>query len=113
LFVGSTELLLVIGLSALVSKPATFLGWLAALLGFEVVAGITLHLTGAYGRAADFARRYLIVNAVAFVVAAAGALALDSGSGGQGAGILAAAIAWGRATAFYWTGFRLLFATTD
>ena len=113
LLVGSTELLLLIGLSTLVSKPVTFLGWLAALLGFEVVAGIVLGATGAYGDAAQFGRRYLLVNALAFAAATAGAIAATAASGTLVAGVLAAGIGWARAVAFYWAGFRLLFGSDE
>ncbi|HEY7875331.1 MAG TPA: hypothetical protein VIG64_09435 [Actinomycetota bacterium] len=110
LLVGATELLLVIGLSTLVSKPATFLGWLATLLGFELVAGVVLRAARAYGGAESFARRYLVINGAAFACALAGALVVSSGSGSPvGAGVVVAGVATARATAFYSAAFDLLF----
>lgn len=114
LIVGATELLLVIALSTLVSRPEAFLNCLAALLAFEVLAGVALHASDAYGRASQFALRYLAVNGIAFALALCGAVAVAIADPQPVvAGVVAAVVAWARAAAFYRAGFDLLFGNGD
>ena len=110
LFVGSTELIILIALSILISRPAVFLAGLVVVFAFEVVAGLALRATDAYVAAGDFARKYLLINGLALVCAALGMLVVSLGDADPVvAGAVALLASWGRAVAFYRVGFRLLF----
>ena len=110
MLIGTTELLLVIALSLLIGRPEVFLGGLAVLFAFEVLAGLAFTKSGAYATFADFGRAYLAMNALtALASATALALVLLLDLPATAGGVFAVAITWGRATAFYKQGYTLIF----
>ena len=112
MIVGATEILLLIALSTLISRPFIFLVSFAGLLAFELLAGSALLASGAYGRLKGFGKEYLVIHAACLVLAIAGAaiseLALTSGSGVL-MGIVAVAVGLLRTVVFYRLAFPLLF----
>ena len=112
MIVGATEILLLIALSTLISRPFVFLVSFAGLLAFELLAGSSLLASGAYGRLKEFGKKYLIIHAVCLVLAIIGAaiskLGLTSGTGVM-MGIVVVAVGLFRTVAFYRSAFPLLF----
>ena len=113
LLVGSVELVVLLVLAILVSRPDAFLVAFAATLAFEVLAGFSLRLAKAYGTYEAFARRYLLINGIAVMIAAAAVIpALTMSLGSLTAGLAALLISALRSVVFYMTGFSLLFGPT-
>ena len=112
LLVGSIEVLLLIALSILISRPGAFLVGLTGLLGFEVAAGAAFTHSDGYRGFEQFARRYWQVNLVAFL---AGAIAiallevLSTGDEELVRGWIAFVIALSRTSTVYGLGFDFLF----
>jgi hypothetical protein len=111
LAVGSAELLLLIALSILIARPSVFLGGLAAVFAFEVAAGLALRATNGYEGIEGFGRAYLVVNAAAAGAALVSIPVARVADAELATGLLALAVSWGRAIAFYRVGFRFLFGS--
>jgi hypothetical protein len=113
LLIGTSELLAVIGLSILISRPVVFAVGVSALLGFEVLAGLVLRTARNYERLGPFPNTYLWLNliSVALLVAVLLILGLTlEVVGDLAAGLAVLVVAVGRTAAFYASGFDVLFA---
>ena len=111
LLVGSTELLLLIALSILISRPSAFLVALTGLLGFEVLAGAAFTRSRGYAGFERFATRYWQVNLAGFAAGVVGIVLLETvwPSDGDIAGWITLALGLARTSAVYGVGFDFLF----
>ncbi len=113
LLVGTSELLALIGLSILISRPLTFAVGVVILLAFEVIAGLVLGAARNYQGLGRFPRTYLWLNLVAAALLGLALLILEVASQGIGevaAGLVVFIAAVARTAVFYSLGFGVLFA---
>ncbi len=113
LLVGTTELLALIGLSILISRPSTFAVGVVIVLAFEVIAGLVLGAAGNYRRLGAFPRTYLWINLASVAVLGLAMLILEMAAEGAGevaAGLVVFIAAVARTAVFYGLGFSVLFA---
>jgi hypothetical protein len=116
LLVGTFELLTLIGLSILISRPLTFAVGVVIVLTFEVVAGVVLGAVRNYQSLGAFPRTYLWLNlaTVALLVLALLILEVTSeGAGELAAGLVVFIAAVARTAVFYGLGFGVLFAEDE
>ncbi len=116
LLVGTTELLTLIGLSILISRPSTFAVGVVIVLAFEVVAGLVLGATGNYRRLGAFPRTYLWLNLASVAVLGLALVVLEmasEGTGGFATGLVVFIAAVARTAVFYGLGFSVLFAEDE
>jgi hypothetical protein len=116
LLVGTFELLTLIGLSILISRPSTFAVGVVIVLAFEVVAGLVLGAVGNYASLDAFPRTYLWLNLFTMALLGLALLTLEimspaTGEVGAGPVVFIAAVA--RTAFFYGLGFRVLFAEDE
>ena len=116
LLIGMAELLLLIGVSILISRPLMFAVGALALLAFEVIAGLALLAAGNYRALGRFPFTYFWINLASTVVLAFALLVLhvvlqDTGDVPAGMAVFAVAVA--RTAAFYATGYNVLFQEDD
>ncbi|MDQ3940170.1 MAG: hypothetical protein M3238_02340 [Actinomycetota bacterium] len=114
LLVGAVEILVLITLSVLISRPTAFAVGMVTLLGLEVAAGFVLRAAGSYGGLGRLPASYLWINAVSFVALAAAVIGIEAidvtGTGQEIAlGSAAAAVAVVRGAFVYRAGFEMLF----
>jgi hypothetical protein len=113
LLLGSTEILLLIALSILITRPGVFLVGLTALLGFEVAAGAAFTYSRGYEGFESDARRYTLLNALAFataLVTVAGIEILSLNESATTSAWIGFAIASARTAAVYRVEFDFLFS---
>lgn len=116
LLVGVTELLALIGLSILISRPSTFAVGVVILLAFEVIAGLVLGAAGNYQGLDAFPRTYLWLNIASAALLGLALLTLELMSPATrevGAGPVTFIAAVARTAFFYGLGFNVLFAREE
>ena len=116
LLVGTSELLALIGLSILISRPSAFAIGVVIVLAFEVVAGLVLGLVRNYQGLGAFPRTYLWLNLVTMGLLGLALLTLRVISPATlevaaGPVVFIAAVA--RTAVFYSLGFSVLFAEDE
>ena len=112
LVVGTTELLALVGLSILLSRPPTFAIGVAIVLVFEVIAGLVLRAAGNYEALGRFPRTYLWLNlatAASLGLALLASELLSPATRALVSGPLVCVASVARAALFYGLGFEILF----
>ncbi len=112
LLIGITELLALIGLSILLSRPVVFAVGALAVLSFEVLAGVALSAVGNYRLVGRFPRTYLRLNVLSALVLGLALFVLQvtlHGITDLTAGVVVFGVALARTASFYGWGFDVLF----
>lgn len=112
--IGVTEILLLIGLSALIARPYAFLIGLCVFFGFETLASLVFRNVETESPIARFAVPYLLLNVIPFVAYAVCAIVIravvaDPSNSLLLIGLLAMTVALGRLLALYSTGYEVFF----
>ena len=112
LLIGTSELLALIALSILISRPPVFAVGVLVVLAFEVGAGLALAAIGNYRGLGAFPRAYLWVNLGTAVVLGVALLILQAVSEDPTdfvAGLIVFGTSVARTATFYAVGFATLF----
>lgn len=116
LVIGTTELLLLIGLAILISRPRVFAVGVVTLLAFEVVAGLALRGMGNYQRLGPFPDQYLKLNLATLALLGGTLLILALTLEDIGeilVGVLVLVVSLTRTAIFYAKGSATLFGTAE
>lgn len=112
--IGVVEILLLLGLSALIARPYAFLIGLCVFFGFETLASLMFRNAEKDSPIARFAGTYLLLSVIPFVLYAVCAIVIrgvvdDPSNSLLLIGLLAMTVALGRLVGLYWTGYEVLF----